>query len=37
YCGNCDTLITSMDTMGRLSCEECGNQLKPTRWDAAYM
>jgi len=37
FCGSCDTLITSMDTMGRLSCEECGNQLKPTRWDAAYM
>jgi ribosomal protein S18 acetylase RimI-like enzyme len=37
YCGNCDSLITSMDSMGRLSCEECGNQLKPTRWDAAYM
>lgn len=37
YCGNCESLITSMDTMGRLACEECGNQLKPTRWDAAYM
>ena len=37
YCGNCESLITAMDTMGRLSCEECGNQLKPTRWDAAYM
>ncbi|MFO7925465.1 MAG: GNAT family N-acetyltransferase [Halobacteriota archaeon] len=37
YCGNCETLITAMDTMGRLSCDECGNQLKPTRWDAAYL
>lgn len=37
YCGSCESLVTSMDTMGRLSCEECGNQLKPTRWDAAYM
>lgn len=36
YCGNCGTLITAMDTMGRLSCDECGNQLKPTRWDAAW-
>lgn len=36
-CGNCETLVTAMDTMGRLSCEECGNQLKPTRWDAAYL
>ncbi len=37
YCGACDALVTSMDSMGRLSCEECGNQMKPTRWDAAYM
>lgn len=37
YCGACDTLVTSMDSMGRLVCDECGNQLKPTRWDAAYM
>ncbi len=37
YCGNCESLMTAMDTMGRLSCETCGNQLKPTRWDAAYM
>jgi ribosomal protein S18 acetylase RimI-like enzyme len=37
YCGNCDEFITSMDTMGRMECEACGNQRKPTRWDAAYM
>lgn len=37
YCGSCENLVTSMDSMGRLECEECGNQLKPTRWDAAYM
>ncbi|MFQ3317971.1 MAG: ribosomal protein S18 acetylase RimI-like enzyme [Natronomonas sp.] len=37
YCGACDSLATSMDSMGRLVCDECGNQLKPTRWDAAYM
>lgn len=37
YCGSCDSLVTSMDSMGRLVCDECGNQLKPTRWDAAYM
>ena len=37
YCGSCESLVTSMDSMGRLSCDECGNQLKPTRWDAAYM
>ena len=37
YCGNCERFILSMDTMGRMECEECGNQRKPTRWDAAYM
>jgi ribosomal protein S18 acetylase RimI-like enzyme len=37
FCGSCDSLVTSMDSMGRLVCEECANQLKPTRWDAAYM
>lgn len=37
YCGNCETLVTTMDTMERLSCEQCGNTSKPTRWDAAYL
>ena len=37
YCGACENLVTSMDAMGRLECEECGNTLKPSRWDAAYM
>jgi ribosomal protein S18 acetylase RimI-like enzyme len=37
YCGACENLVTSMDSMGGLQCDECGNQLKPTRWDAAYM
>jgi ribosomal protein S18 acetylase RimI-like enzyme len=37
YCGNCGTLVTSMDSMGRMECESCGNMRKPTRWDAAYM
>ncbi|PSQ41413.1 GNAT family N-acetyltransferase [Halobacteriales archaeon QS_9_68_42] len=37
YCGACENLVTSMDAMGRLECKECGNALKPSRWDAAYM
>lgn len=37
YCTNCESLVTSMDAMGRLECNECGNVSKPTRWDAAYM
>ena len=37
YCGNCGTLDTAMDAMGRVQCNDCGNLRKPTRWDAAYM
>jgi ribosomal protein S18 acetylase RimI-like enzyme len=37
YCGNCGTLDTAMDAMGRVQCNDCGNLRKPTRWDAAYL
>jgi ribosomal protein S18 acetylase RimI-like enzyme len=37
FCGNCDSLNTAMDTMGRVECNECENRRKPTRWDAAYL
>lgn len=37
FCTNCDELVTSMDTMGRMECTSCGNLRKPTRWDAAYL
>jgi len=37
FCTNCELLVTSMDAMGRLECNECGNISKPTRWDSAYM
>ncbi len=36
-CGNCDSLDTAMNTMGRVECNDCGNHSKPTRWDAAYL
>jgi ribosomal protein S18 acetylase RimI-like enzyme len=36
-CGNCDTLVVSMDSMGKMECDACGNVRKPTRWDATYM
>ncbi|MFC7177250.1 DUF5816 domain-containing protein [Halosegnis marinus] len=36
-CGNCGALVVSMDSMGRMECEECGNVRKATRWDATYM
>lgn len=37
YCSSCESLVTSMDSMGGMECNECGNHRKPTRWDAAYM
>lgn len=37
YCSNCDSLVTTMDTMERIACTTCGNTRKPTRWDAAYL
>ncbi|WP_224447344.1 GNAT family N-acetyltransferase [Haloprofundus salilacus] len=36
-CGNCESLATAMDSMERIECNECGNQSKSARWDAAYL
>jgi len=36
-CGACRSAGVSMDTMGRLECRDCGNERKPTQWDAAYL
>jgi ribosomal protein S27AE len=35
-CGNCESLATAMDTMGRIQCTACGNIRKPDEWDAAH-
>lgn len=37
FCGNCESIDTAMDSMGRVQCNACGNLRKPTRWDAAYL
>ncbi|MFB6094532.1 MAG: GNAT family N-acetyltransferase [Halanaeroarchaeum sp.] len=37
YCDNCDSIDTSMDSMGRIICNDCGNKHKASRWDAAYL
>jgi len=37
YCTNCENLANAMDAMGRIECPACGNQRKPTRWDAGYL
>jgi ribosomal protein S18 acetylase RimI-like enzyme len=36
-CGVCGSSDNAMDPMGRLECHGCGNVLRPTRWDAAYL
>jgi len=36
-CGSCRSSSVCMDTMGRLACADCGNERKPTQWDAAYL
>jgi hypothetical protein len=35
-CGNCGSLHTAMDTMGRVECNGCRNVRKPDEWDAAH-
>ncbi|MEF8773853.1 MAG: DUF5816 domain-containing protein [Halobacteriales archaeon] len=35
-CGNCGSLGTAMDSMGRITCNDCPNLRKPTEWDAAH-
>ncbi|AGB16097.1 hypothetical protein Halru_1489 [Halovivax ruber XH-70] len=36
FCSACDSVDTAMDSMGRIQCNQCGNQRKPTEWDAAH-
>ena len=37
FCCACESVDTAMDTMGRITCTDCGNTRRPTRWDAAYL
>jgi ribosomal protein S18 acetylase RimI-like enzyme len=37
FCANCESLVSSMDAMGRMECDTCGNVRRPTRWDSAYL
>lgn len=36
-CGNCGALATTMDSAGRVACDECDNARAATRWDDAYL
>ncbi|MCU4801604.1 GNAT family N-acetyltransferase [Halobacteria archaeon HArc-gm2] len=37
FCGDCDSIDNTMDSMGRIVCNNCGNKRKATRWDASYL
>lgn len=37
FCSNCESFDVAVDSMDRVECNRCGNQAKPTRWDAAYL
>jgi ribosomal protein S18 acetylase RimI-like enzyme len=37
FCSNCETTNNTMDSMGHIECNQCGNLRKATRWDAAYL
>ena len=34
--GNCETLDTAVDSMGRIECNVCRNLHKAEEWDAAH-
>lgn len=37
FCGHCESFEVSMDAMGRVVCNDCGNKRRPSRWDASYL
>lgn len=37
YCGNCGTVVVAADGLGRITCDQCGNDHRPPQWDGAYL
>lgn len=37
YCSNCGTVVTSLDSMGRIRCDQCGNEHRVAQWDGSYL
>jgi ribosomal protein S18 acetylase RimI-like enzyme len=37
FCGACHSFDVSMNSMGVVECNDCGNRRKATRWDASYL
>ena len=37
YCTNCGTFVDSVDGLGKVVCDNCGNKHNPDEWDASYL
>lgn len=37
YCRNCGAVVTSLDSMGRIECDQCGNEHRAAQWDGSYL
>ena len=37
YCASCGTVARTMDELGRVECDTCGNTHRPDEWDDAYL
>ncbi|WP_255149187.1 DUF5816 domain-containing protein [Halorarius halobius] len=36
FCGNCESFVDAMDSMGRVQCDHCENFKRADEWDAAH-
>jgi ribosomal protein S18 acetylase RimI-like enzyme len=37
YCTNCGTFTDSIDSLGKIVCDTCGNVHRPDEWDRSYL
>lgn len=37
YCVHCDSFTSSVDGLGKIVCEQCGNVHTPEEWDGSYL
>jgi len=37
YCTNCGSFTDSVDGLGTVICETCGNEHRPDEWDGSYL
>ena len=36
FCDICESFDNTMDTLGRIKCNQCGNLRRATEWDPAH-